>query len=106
MTERYDVVVVGAGNAAFCAALAARERGARVLVLDKAPRKRTGGNSFFTAGAFRVAYGTLDSVRPLLDAPLSDEQAARIDLPPYTEADFLADMRRLTHGRCDPDLTA
>jgi tricarballylate dehydrogenase len=99
----YDVVVVGAGNAAFCAALAARERAGRVLVLDKAPRERTGGNSYFTAGAFRTAYGSLDALRPLLE-DLTDEQAARIDLPPYTAADFLADMQRLTHGRCDPEL--
>ena len=106
MAERYDVVIVGAGNAAFCAALAANQQGARVLMLEKAPRERSGGNSFFTAGAFRVAYGTLDTARPLLDEPLSDEQADRIDLPAYTEADFLTDMRRLTHGRCDPDLTA
>src|ERR671923_1064109 len=106
MGERYDVVdvvVVGAGNAAFCAALAAREQGARVLVLDKAPREQTGGNSFFTAGAFRTAYSSLEALRPLLEE-LSDEQAAMIDLPPYTEADFMADLRRLTHGRCDPEL--
>jgi tricarballylate dehydrogenase len=103
--ERYDVVVVGAGNAAFCAALAAREHAPSVLMLEKAPRERSGGNSFFTAGAFRVAYGTLESARPLLD-DLTDEQAARIDLPPYTRADFAEDMRRVTHGRCDPELTA
>jgi tricarballylate dehydrogenase len=105
MPERFDVVVVGAGNAAFCAALAARERAERVLVLDKAPRDRTGGNSFFTAGAFRVAYGSLARLRPLVD-DLSDEQAARIDMPRYGEAEFGEDMRRLTHGRCDPELTA
>jgi tricarballylate dehydrogenase len=99
------VVVVGAGNAAFCAALAASEHASAVLVLDKAPPERTGGNSFFTAGAFRVAYDSLETIRPLLD-DLSDEQAARIDLPPYTRADFAEDMRRVTHGRCDPELTA
>jgi len=40
----------GGGNAAFCAALAARERGARVLVLERAPEDEAGGNSRFTAG--------------------------------------------------------
>jgi tricarballylate dehydrogenase len=104
MGERYDVIVVGGGNAAFCAAHAAREQGARVLMLEKAPAERAGGNSFFTAGAFRTAYGTLASVRPLLEE-LTDAQAARIDLPPYTAQDFRADMHRLTHGRCDPELT-
>jgi tricarballylate dehydrogenase len=103
--EHFDVVVVGAGNAAFCAALAAREHAGRVLMLDKAPADRTGGNSFFTAGAFRVAYGSLDTIRPLLD-DLTDAQAARIDLPTYGANEFAGDMRRLTHGRCDPELTA
>ena len=45
-----DVIVVGAGNAGMCAAHAARERGARVLVLEKAAREWSGGNSAFTAG--------------------------------------------------------
>ena len=104
MGERYDVIIVGGGNAAFCAAHAAREHVDRVLMLEKAPRERAGGNSFFTAGAFRTAYGTLDNLRPVLE-DLTDEQAARIELPPYTEQHFREDMRRLTYGRCDPDLT-
>ena len=50
------VVVVGGGNAALCAAIAAREAGAPVLLVEKAPRHERGGNSFFTAGAFRFAH--------------------------------------------------
>jgi succinate dehydrogenase/fumarate reductase flavoprotein subunit len=46
-----NVVVVGAGNAAFCAAHAAAEQGARVVMLEKAPPQEAGGNSYFTAGA-------------------------------------------------------
>lgn len=103
MTQRYDVIVVGAGNAAFCAAHAAREQVERVLLLEKAPLEQAGGNSFFTAGAFRVAYGDLQTCRSVLE-DLGDEQAAKIDLPPYSEADFLADLQRLTQGQCDPEL--
>ncbi len=66
-----DVVVVGAGNAAFCAALAARERGASVLVLERAPREESGGNTRFTAGAFRVVYDGVADLRALIPAPSS-----------------------------------
>jgi tricarballylate dehydrogenase len=50
----WDVIVVGGGNAAFCAALAAREAGASVLMLEAAPEVESGGNSRFSAGAMRV----------------------------------------------------
>jgi len=104
MKDRYDVVVVGAGNAAFSAAHAATERGCRVLMLEKAPREWAGGNSYFTAGAIRTTYDGIDDLRPLLD-DLTDEQAAATELPPYSPEDFVADMERVTEGRCDEELT-
>src|SRR6266581_4746022 len=52
--EEIDVIVVGAGNAATCAALSAQEGGARVLMLEIASEEARGGNSAFTGGAFRV----------------------------------------------------
>ena len=61
----WDVIVVGAGNAAFCAALAAREKGASVLMLERAPKAENGGNSRFTAGAIRFAYDGVDDIRAL-----------------------------------------
>ncbi len=66
MKRGADVVVVGSGNAAMSAALAAREEGADVLVLEKAPREWAGGNSYFTAGAFRLTYESLDDIRELI----------------------------------------
>ncbi len=104
MNERYDVVVVGAGNAAFSAAHAAIERGRRVLMLEKAPREWAGGNSYFTAGAIRTTYNGLEDLRPILDN-ITAEQAAATELPPYTPEDFMADMERVTEGRCDKELT-
>lgn len=42
------------------------ERGAEVLVLERAPRQRRGGNTAFTAGAIRVAYNGVDDLRRLM----------------------------------------
>ncbi|MBB4930892.1 choline dehydrogenase-like flavoprotein [Lipingzhangella halophila] len=100
----YDVVVVGGGNAAFSAAHAARERGARVLMLEKATREEAGGNSFYTAGAFRAAHNGLDDLLPLVD-DASRERAEHTVLPPYPAEHFRRDMERLTDGRNDPGLT-
>ena len=72
VTDQYDVVVVGAGNAAFCAAHAARERVERVLMLEKAPREWVGGNTYFTAGAFRI-----DLPRPGRPAPAARPRRRR-----------------------------
>src|SRR3954454_6394553 len=80
------------------AAHAARERGARVLVLEKADPEWSGGNSAFTAGAIRIAHDGLDDLRDVLE---EDARLAATELDPYTVDDFLADMRRVTQGRGD-----
>jgi tricarballylate dehydrogenase len=103
MMERYDVVVVGAGNAALCAALAAREGGANVLSLERAPYAERGGNSAFTAGAMRVVYDGVDDIRKLVP-DLTDEQLDSTDFGTYTRDEFLDDMARVTEFRSDPDL--
>jgi tricarballylate dehydrogenase len=101
--ETWDVVVAGAGNAGMSAAHAARERGCRVLVLEKADPAWSGGNSAFTAGAIRLSHGGLDDLRDVVEG-VDDDLAAVTDLEPYTDEDFLADMRRVTLGRGDPDM--
>ncbi len=98
-----DVVVVGAGNAALCAALAAREQGAGVTVLERAGEDERGGNSRFAAGAFRFAYDGLDDVRRLIP-DLSNDEIANSDFGAYGEDRFFDDMARLTEYRSDPDL--
>ncbi len=100
----YDVIVVGGGNAALCAALSAREHCERVLVLERAPEEESGGNSRFTAGAMRVAYRGVDDLRELMP-DLTDDEIARTDFGTYTEDQFLDDIARVTQYRCDPDLT-
>ena len=100
----WDVVVIGAGNAAFCAALAARETCERVLVLERAPEDESGGNSRFTAGLMRVAYDGVDDLKRVIPDLTADE-IARTDFGSYSADQFLDDMARVTEYRCDPDLT-
>src|SRR5262249_3435613 len=104
MQDRYDVVVVGAGNAALCAALAARESQASVLVLERAPEAERGGNTAFTAGAMRFAYKGVEDVLELCPE-LSEDDLASTDFGAYTQDDFYNDMCRVTEYRTDPDLT-
>src|ERR1700684_2835120 len=98
-----DVIVVGAGNAAFCAALAARERGAKVLMLEAAPEEESGGNSRFTAGSIRVAYDGVDDIKTLVP-DLTPAEIETTDFGAYTKAQFFDDMFRVTRHRDDPDL--
>src|SRR4051812_38721305 len=100
----YDVVIVGGGNAALCAALSASESVKRVLVLERAPEEESGGNSRFTAGLLRIVYNGVDDLKTLIP-DLSAEEIANTDFGTYTEAQFFDDMGRLTEFRCDPDLT-
>ncbi|MBM3534248.1 MAG: FAD-binding dehydrogenase [Alphaproteobacteria bacterium] len=98
-----DVVVVGAGNAAFCAALSAAEHGVRVLVLERSPEEEAGGNSRFTAGAMRCVYDGVDDLRAIMP-DLTDDEIRNTDFGSYTEERFFDDMARLTEYRADPDL--
>jgi tricarballylate dehydrogenase len=98
-----DVIVVGGGNAALCAALSAREISQKVLVVERAPEEECGGNSRFTAGLMRVAYNGVEDLKKVIE--LSEDEVARSDFGAYTEEQFLDDMARVTEYRCDPDLT-
>jgi tricarballylate dehydrogenase len=103
LPDQCDIAVVGAGNAAMCAALAAREQGADVIVLERAPEDESGGNTRFTAGAIRFAYDGVDHLRELMP-DLTAEEIARTDFGSYTENQFFDDMARVTENRADPDL--
>jgi tricarballylate dehydrogenase len=98
-----DVLIVGAGNAALCAALAARESGARVVVLERAPFDERGGNTAFTGGGLRFPFrGEEDLLKLLRD--LTPGELENIDFDTYSEDDFWADIIKVTEGRADPDL--
>ena len=98
-----DVVIVGAGNAAFCAALAAQERGAKVVMFERAPEDERGGNSRFTAGAIRFAHEGLEDLKEIMP-DLTNEEIATTDFGTYTQDEFYDDMFRVTQFRTDPDL--
>src|SRR3979409_204179 len=98
-----DVIVVGGGNAAFCAALAAQEQGAKVLMLEAAPEDESGGNSRFTAGSVRVVYNGVDDIKALVP-DLTEQEVATTDFGTYTHEQFFDDMARVTQNRADPAL--
>ena len=97
------VIVVGGGNAALCAAISAREHGAEVLLLERAPYAQRGGNSRFTAGGMRVVYEGNDDIHTLMPDLTSDE-LARSDFGAYTRDQFYDDMGRITEYRTDAEL--
>src|SRR2546428_1289220 len=99
----WDVMVVGGGSAALCAALSAKETAKRVLVLERARESEAGGNSRFTAGLLRIVYNGAEDLGQLIE--LSREEIERSDFGTYTAEQFLDDMARVTEYRCDPDLT-
>jgi tricarballylate dehydrogenase len=82
-----DVLVIGGGNAALCAALMAREAGASVLLLEAAPREWRGGNSMHTR-----------NLRCMHDAPQDVLTEA------YPEEEYWQDLLKVTGGLTDEAL--
>ena len=102
-SNHFDVVVVGAGNAALCSALSASDSGAQVLVLEKAPESESGGNSHYVGGLMRFPHeGTADLLEMLeeLRGPLADT----LEVAPYREADFFNEIAVMGQYRSDPEL--
>jgi tricarballylate dehydrogenase len=87
LVMRYDVLVLGGGNAALCAALTARLKGRRVAVVERAPREFRGGNSRHTRN-LRCAH----------DAPTD------VLTESYPEDEFLSDLLRVNGNETDETL--
>ncbi len=98
-----DVIVVGAGNAAACAALAARERDASVIMLESAPIDECGGNSRYTAGLMRFVFNDVNDLAQVIPDLTEDEKKTH-DFGTYTSDQYYDDMGRITQYRTDPDL--
>ena len=97
MSREFDVVVVGAGNAAMCAALAAAEKGARVGVLECAPEEESAGNTRFTAGGIRFAYDGVDDLKAIMP-DLTEQEIETTDFGSYSTDQFYDDMFRAGAG--------
>ena len=101
--KSYDVLVVGKGNAALCAALAARDAGARVAILEAAPVEESGGNSRFAGGVMRFAYDSVEDLKRLCDIP--EDEARDADWESNTAEQFYDDLYKVTSYRTDPALS-
>ena len=96
------VIIVGSGNAALSAGIAALEKGANVTIYEKADKKMAGGNTKYTAGAMRFAYENSNQLIDLLKNP-NDERLKNTDFGSYTEqkfekdrpSDFILELRHI-----------
>ncbi len=86
-----DVLVVGSGNAALVAGLAAQEQGCSVLVIEKGTEALAGGNTRYTAGAMRFAYDDIADLLPLMSTP-DDVRIATADFGSYPRSRFAEDL--------------
>jgi len=87
LSQVFDVLVIGGGNAALCAAMTAREAGATVLLLESSPREFRGGNSRHTR-----------NLRYFHESGTSHLTG------PYLENEFMDDLLLVTKGRTNEDL--
>jgi len=101
--EQFDVIVVGKGNAALCAALAAHDQGASVAVLEAANEDESGGNTRFAGGVMRFAYSGVEDLKKVTD--ITDDEVVNSDFGTNTREEFLDKIHQLTSYRTDPDLS-
>lgn len=99
----YDVIVVGSGNAALCAALSAKDNGAKkILVIEKAKKKLSGGNSRYTNGSYRFAYENFKDLKKIIP---SLKKTKKIDYGKYSKKNFYDDMIKVTKNKTDKFLS-
>ncbi|WP_323010544.1 FAD-dependent oxidoreductase [Paracoccus sp. (in: a-proteobacteria)] len=104
--QKYDVIVVGAGNAALAAAVSAHENGVeRVLVLEKAPREMRGGNTHWSGGVLRFAFDDPEEVGEILPDAHKQFENFYAGIQPYGFNEYHGDLMRVSNGRTDPELS-
>lgn len=101
----YDVIIVGAGNAALAASVSAKENGAgKVLVLEKADEDMRGGNTHWSGGLFRFAFNSVEDLDSLVPDAEKEYPGFRAGIEPYPKEQFWEDLRRVTNNRTDEEL--
>ncbi len=101
----YDVLIVGGGNAACCAAHAALEKTPSVAIIEKSTLRDRGGNSAMT-GHIRFVFNGIEDLRPLVRG-MSDEELLKLldcGLPHRTEAEVWDELMRVTNNQSDQEL--
>lgn len=100
-----DVIVVGSGNAAMCAAISAAESGAKVVVVERAPQHARGGNSAYSGAAFRVVYDGLEDMKRLVP-DLTPDELAHSDFGSYPASRYFDELIEMSNWRADADLVS
>lgn len=98
-----EILVVGGGNAGLVAAIEAKNRGANVLLVEKAPKKARGGNSRFSGGLFRIAAEGTEDFLPLIEKEMLPK--GKLVIEPFTKDDFYNKVIRLSEGFADKKFT-
>lgn len=98
------MVVAGAGLAGFCAAIAARDAGARVVLLEKGGPEDVGGNAAFSAGIFLFPYAGASDLLSITADFEEGLEADTIDAPAYTAGAYAAELMSMSNGEADADL--
>ena len=96
--SKKKIVIVGSGNAALSAGIAALEKGAKVTIYEKADKTMAGGNTKYTAGAMRFAYENGDQLIDFLENPY-DKRIKDTDFGSYTQEKFKKDLLNFNDGR-------
>lgn len=96
----FDAVVLGAGNAALTAALAAHDAGASVVILEKAPFAERGGNTRFSGSGFRFSYNSAAEIEEICGERFGGD----IIIEPYPDSAYRHDLRTTTSDKIRPDL--